>query len=59
LVYINTLMLQLVLAEPRVWQRMADADKRGLSPLVWGHVSPYLVFELDMDSRLDLELKAA
>jgi TnpA family transposase len=35
LVYINTLMLQLVLAEPGWWQRMADADRRGLSPLVW------------------------
>jgi len=52
-------MLQLVLAEQGWWQRMADADRRGLSPLVWGHVSPYGVFELDMDSRLDLELKAA
>jgi len=59
LVYINTLMLQRVLAEPGWWQRMAAADRRGLSPLVWGHVSPYGVFELDMDSRLDLELKAA
>jgi TnpA family transposase len=59
LVYINTLMLQRVLAEPGWWQRMADADRRGLSPLVWGHISPYGVFELDLDSRLDLELKAA
>jgi len=59
LVYVNTLMLQRVLAEPGWWQRMADADRRGLSPLVWSHVSPYGVFELDMDSRLDLELKAA
>jgi len=59
LVYINTLMLQCVLAEPGWWQRMADADRRGLSPLVWGHVSPYGVFDLDMGSRLDLEIKEA
>jgi TnpA family transposase len=59
LVYINTLMLQCVLAEPGWWRRMADADRRGLSPLVWGHVSPYGVFDLDMGSRLDLDVKEA
>jgi TnpA family transposase len=59
LVYINTLMLQCVLADSSWWQRMAEADRRGLSPLVWSHVSPYGVFELDMGSRLDLEVKEA
>jgi TnpA family transposase len=59
LVYINTLMLQCVLAEPGWWRRMAEADRRGLSPLVLGHVSPYGVFDLDMGSRLDLEVKEA
>jgi TnpA family transposase len=56
LVYVNTLMLQ---RSGRARIRMAEADRRGLNPLVWGHVSPYGVFELDMDSRLDLEMKAA
>ena len=59
LVYVNTLMLQRVLGEPAWWQRMTEADIRGLSPLVWGHVSPYGVFELDMASRLDLGPRAA
>lgn len=59
LVYINTLMLQCVLAEPGWWRRMAEADRRGLSPLVWSHVSPYGIFGLDMGSRLDLEVKEA
>jgi hypothetical protein len=59
LVYINTLMLQRVLGEPTWRQRMTEADIRGLSPLVWGHVSPYGVFELDMDSRIDLDLREA
>jgi TnpA family transposase len=59
LVYINTLMLQCVLADSSWWQRMAEADRRGLSPLVWGHVSPYGIFELDMGRRLDLEVKEA
>jgi TnpA family transposase len=59
LVYINTLMLQCVLAESSWWQRMAEGDRRGLSPLVWGQVSPCGIFELDMGSRLDLEAKEA
>lgn len=59
LVYINTLMLQRVLAESRWRERMTAADLRGLTPLVWGHVSPYGAFDLDMDRRLDIEVKAA
>jgi hypothetical protein len=41
-------MLQRVLAEPAWMARMTPADRRGLTPLVWGHVSPYGVFDLDM-----------
>lgn len=59
LVYVNTLMLQRVLAEDRWRERMTEADVRGLTPLVWSHVSPYGAFNLDMDRRLDLELKMA
>jgi len=59
LIYVNTLMLQRVLAEPAWRSRMTQADIRGLTPLVWGHVSPYGAFDLDMDRRLDLELREA
>jgi TnpA family transposase len=59
LVYVNTLMLQRVLAEPAWRARMTEADMRGLTPLVWGHVSPYGAFDLDMDYRLDLEIRQA
>src|SRR5215207_2455945 len=45
-------------AEPAWRSQMAQADIRGLTPLVWGHVSPYGAF-LDMDRRLDLELRKA
>jgi TnpA family transposase len=55
LVYLNTLMLQRVLAEPRWRARMTAADVRGLTPLIWGHVNPYGVFDLDMERRLDLD----
>ena len=43
---------------PTAW-RVTEADVRGLTPLVWGHVSPYGAFDLDMEQRLDLELREA
>ena len=59
LVYINTLMLQRVLSEPAWMARMTPADRRGLTPLVWSHVSPYGTFDLDMEARLDLDWEKA
>ena len=35
--------------------RMTPADLRALTPLVWGHVSPYGAFDLDLEQRLDLD----
>ncbi len=53
LVYVNTRMLQTVLAEP-AWQgRMAPEDCRGLTPLIYAHVNPYGRFDLDLNSRID------
>jgi TnpA family transposase len=59
LVYVNTLMIQRVLDESRWRERMTELDLRALSPLVYAHVNPYGVFELDMNERLDLERKMA
>jgi hypothetical protein len=53
-VYINTLMLQDILAEPAWMERMTAEDFRALSPLVYTHVNPYGIFELDMTTRLPL-----
>jgi len=39
--------------------RMTSAGRCGLTPLVWGHVSPYGAFDLDMEQRLDLDVLAA
>jgi TnpA family transposase len=55
MVYINTLMLQEVLAEKAWTERMTPEDYRGLSPLVRAHINPYGVFALDMDKRLALK----
>ena len=47
MVYINTLMIQQVLAEPE--------GLRALTQLIYAHVNPYGRFYLDMDERLPLE----
>ena len=48
LVYINTLMLQQVLAQD-IWQnRFTKEDWRALTPLFYLHINPYGEFSLDM-----------
>ena len=41
LAYVNTLMVQDVLADGAWADRMTDVDYRGLTPLFWRHVAPY------------------
>jgi TnpA family transposase len=55
LVYVNTLMIQRVLADPTWAARMGAAEHHGLTPLLWGHVSPYGTFRLDLAARLSLD----
>jgi TnpA family transposase len=59
LVYINTLMIQQVLTEPAWLSRMKFEDFRALSPLIYNHINPYGIFELDMDLRLPIEYATA
>ncbi len=54
LVFINTLMLQEVLATPAWEDRLTPPDLRGLTPLLYAHVTPYGRFQLDMATRLTL-----
>ncbi|MFI9245352.1 Tn3 family transposase [Streptomyces sp. NPDC053086] len=58
LVHVNTLLLQGILSEEKWQERLTDADRRALSPLLWTHVNPYGRFELDMNNRLDLTPEA-
>jgi hypothetical protein len=53
-VYVNTLFIQEVLAEPAWRDRMTVDDWRGLTPLIYHHVNPYGRIELDMARRLAL-----
>ena len=40
LVYVNTLVVQEVWAEPKWYDRMTEVDWRGLTPLFYRHVNP-------------------
>lgn len=52
LVYVNTLMIQDILREPVWLARLQPEDFRALTPLIYSHINPYGIFELDMDARL-------
>lgn len=55
LVYVNTLMIQRVLDGQEWMTRLTEADRRGLTPLLFSHVNPYGSFRLDMSTRLPLD----
>lgn len=53
LVYVNTLLLQRVLADRPI--ELAAEDRRAITPLFWTHVRPYGAFRLRLDRHLDLD----
>jgi TnpA family transposase len=59
LVYINTLLVQQVLRQPNWQERLVREDLRALTPLFYGHVTPYGVFRLDLEERLAIEAPTA
>jgi TnpA family transposase len=54
MIYINTLMIQKVLAQPHWHGKLTARDYAALTPLIWEHVNPYGRFDLDMNARLAL-----
>jgi TnpA family transposase len=59
LVYVNTLMIQRVLAESDWSSRMTHQDLSALTPLIFHHINPYGTFDLDMDERIPIETEVA
>jgi hypothetical protein len=55
LVYVNTLMIQRILAGKAWFMRIGERELRVLSPLVYSHINPYGRFELDMEARLPID----
>jgi Tn3 transposase DDE domain-containing protein len=58
MVYINTLLVQKILAEKAWLEKMQPEDLRGLTPLFYGHITPYGEFQLDMNKRIHIESAA-
>jgi TnpA family transposase len=54
MVYVNTLMIQKVLAQPNWQGKFTPRDYAALTPLIWEHGNPYGRFDLDMNARLVL-----
>jgi TnpA family transposase len=54
MVFVNTLMLQQVLARPHWANNLTLRDQQAITPLIWDHVTPYGRYELDMDSRIPI-----
>lgn len=54
MVYINTLMIQQILADPKWMITLTLENLRALTPLIYSHVNPYGLFQLDMNTRLPI-----
>ena len=59
LVYMNTLFIQEILADPAWLNKLTENDKRALTPLLHGHINPYGLFFLDMMARIIVESQPA
>lgn len=55
MVYVNTLMIQEVLSDPKWLKRMKPEDLRALTPLIYIHINPYGIFNLDMNRRIPIQ----
>ena len=55
MVYINTIFIQTVLSNPKWDILLTVEDKRALSPLLHGHINPYGLLFLDMNTRIIIE----
>ncbi len=54
LVFINTQMIQRILTDPAWTVSLETRDLAALTPMVYHHINPYGIFDLDLDARLPL-----
>jgi hypothetical protein len=52
MVYINTLLIQEVLSDQDLFNKLTKEDKRAITPLIHSHINPYGLFPLDLNHRL-------
>ena len=53
MVYINTLIIQSVLSDPKWDVLLRNEDRRALTPSLYGHINPYGLFTLDFKQRIN------
>lgn len=53
--YINTLLVQNVLSDPKWFSVLTKEDLRALSPLFHAHINPYGLVALNMNRRINIE----
>ncbi len=53
--YINTILIQTVLNDPKWMSILTPEDLRALSPLFHAHINPYGFVALDMNTRLKID----
>ena len=53
--YINTLLVQNVLSDPKWFAVLTKEDLRALSPLFHAHINPYGLVALNMNRRINIE----
>ena len=49
LMLINTVLIQRTINRQGLWARLQPEDFRALTPLFYGHINPYGLFELDLE----------
>jgi len=52
--YINTLIIQQILAQEHWKNKFTPEDYRALTPLFSGHINPYGLFPLDFNQRISI-----
>lgn len=55
MVYINTILIQTALSDPKWILILKTDDRRALSPLFYAHINPYGFLSLDMTLRINIE----
>ena len=56
LILINTLLLERTIEQRNMLEELSPEDMRALTPLFYGHVNPYGLFELNLERASFLEV---
>jgi len=55
MVYVNTRMVQSILSDRKWRDQLSPEDYRGLTPLIYAHITPYGRYDIDLETRINYE----